>query len=67
MSQILSNEYLKELDLIRRVSGSQRETIVREAFKDLLKNWGKENKLIFIAELLIDELGQLSAMCRCAN
>lgn len=50
MSQILINEYLKELDVIRRVSGSQRETIVREAFKYLLKNWGKENKLIFIAE-----------------
>ena len=50
MSQILINEYLKQLDIIRRVSGSQRETIVREAFKDLLKNWGKENKLIFIAE-----------------
>src|SRR5665647_2312759 len=50
MSQILINQYLKQLDIIRRVSGSQRETIVREAFKDLLKNWGKENKLIFIAE-----------------
>ena len=36
MSQILINDYLKQLDLIKRASGSQRETIVREAFKDLL-------------------------------
>jgi predicted helicase len=50
MSQILINDYLKQLDLIRRVSGSQRETIVREAFKDLLKHWGKQHDLIFLAE-----------------
>lgn len=46
MSQLLINDYLKQLDIIRRVSGSQRETIVREAFKDLLKNWGKQHNLI---------------------
>ena len=39
MSQLLINDYLKQLDLIRRASGSSRETIVREAFKDLLKAW----------------------------
>ena len=50
MSQILINEYLRQLDIIRRVSGSQRETIVREAFKDLLKNWGRQHNLIFLAE-----------------
>ncbi len=50
MSLILINEYLRQLDIIRRVSGSQRETIVREAFKDLLKNWGKQHNLIFLAE-----------------
>ena len=33
MSQILSNEYLKQRDRIRRISGSQRETTVREAFR----------------------------------
>jgi len=38
MSQLLINDYLKQLDVIKRVSGSQRETIVREAFKDLLKS-----------------------------
>ena len=50
MSQILINEYLKQLDILKKVSGSQRETNLREAFKDLLKNWGKQSNLIFIAE-----------------
>ena len=50
MSQLLINDYLKQLDIIKKVSGSQRETIVREAFKDLLKSWGKQHKLIFLAE-----------------
>lgn len=50
MSQILINVYLKQLDIIKKVSGSQRETIVREAFKDLLKAWGRQHDLIFLAE-----------------
>ena len=50
MSQILINDYLKQLDIIKKVSGSKRETIVREAFKDLLKAWGKQQSLTFIAE-----------------
>ena len=50
MSQLLIADYLKQLDLIRRASGSQRETIVREAFKDLLKAWGRQQGLVFLAE-----------------
>jgi len=50
MSQLLINDYLRQLDLIKKVSGSSRETIVREAFKDLLKHWGKQHDLIFLAE-----------------
>ncbi len=50
MSQILINDYLKQLDVIKKVSGSQRETIVREAFKDLLKAWGRQHDLVFLAE-----------------
>ncbi len=42
--------YLSQLDLIKKISGSQRETIVREAFKDLLKAWGKQQGLVFLAE-----------------
>lgn len=50
MSQLLINDYLGQLDLIKKVSGSQRETIVREAFKDLLKSWGRQQGLVFLAE-----------------
>lgn len=50
MSQLLINDYLGQLALIKRVSGSQRETIVREAFKDLLKAWGRQHDLVFLAE-----------------
>lgn len=50
MSQILINDYLKQLDLIKKMSGSSRETIVREAFKDLLKAWGRQQDLVFLAE-----------------
>lgn len=50
MSQVLINEYLRQLDIIRKVSGSRRETIIREAFKDLLKSWGKQQDLVFLAE-----------------
>ena len=39
MSQLLIHDDLGQLDLIKKVSGSQRETIVREAFKDPLKAW----------------------------
>lgn len=35
MSQILINEYLADLDRLKKVSGTRRETVVREAFKDL--------------------------------
>ncbi|MBX9616428.1 MAG: N-6 DNA methylase [Caulobacteraceae bacterium] len=50
MSQLLINEYLNELATLKRVSGAQRESVVREAFKDLLKKWGKSQNLVFIPE-----------------
>ncbi|HZW86612.1 MAG TPA: type ISP restriction/modification enzyme [Gallionella sp.] len=50
MSKLLINDYLNQLDVIKKVSGSSRETIVREAFKDLLKAWGKQQDLVFLAE-----------------
>lgn len=50
MSQLLINAYLRQLDVIKKASGSHRETIVREAFKDLLKSWGKQHGLVFLAE-----------------
>ena len=50
MSQLLIHDYLKQLDLIKKISGSNRETIVREAFKDLLKAWGRQHGLGLLAE-----------------
>ena len=50
MSQVLIHEYLAELDRLKKASGSTRETIVREAFKDLLKGWGRAQDLVFVAE-----------------
>jgi predicted helicase len=50
MSQHLVNAYLNELDKLKKVSGSLNEQIVREAFKDLLKSWAKQNALVFVAE-----------------
>ena len=50
MSQLLIQHYLNELQTLRRVSGTSRESVVREAFKTLLKDWGKSRDLIFIPE-----------------
>jgi predicted helicase len=50
MSQLLINQYLNELATLKRVSGAQRESVVREAFKDLLKAWGRSLNLVFIPE-----------------
>lgn len=50
MSQLLINQYLNDLATLRRVSGTNRETVVREAFKDLLKAWARSANLVFIAE-----------------
>jgi len=50
VSRQLITEYRSDLDRIRSASGSKRESVVREAFKDLLKRWGKSRDLIFLAE-----------------
>ncbi|UXN75804.1 N-6 DNA methylase (plasmid) [Devosia sp. A8/3-2] len=44
------NEYRAELDRLRAVSGSRRESVLREAFKDLLKRWGRAHDLQFVSE-----------------
>lgn len=51
MSQHLVNQYLNELDRLKKVSGSLNEQTVREAFKDLLKSWARQSNLVFVAEL----------------
>jgi predicted helicase len=50
LSRQLINEYRADLDRLRQVSGSRRESVLREAFKDLLKRWGKSLDLQFIPE-----------------
>jgi predicted helicase len=50
MSQVLINKYLTELAKLRQVGGTSRESVVREAFKDLLKAWGRTLDLTFIPE-----------------
>jgi predicted helicase len=51
MSQLLVNQFLNDLDRTRKISGSLNEQTIREAFKDLLKNWSRQQNLHFIAEL----------------
>jgi hypothetical protein len=50
VSRQLVTEYQSELDRIHAASGSKRESVVRKAFKDLLKRSGKSRDLIFLAE-----------------
>ena len=54
MSQVLINQYLAQLDVLKKVGGTHRESVVREAFKDLLKGWGKQHNLVFIPEYKFD-------------
>jgi predicted helicase len=50
MNQILISHYLNDLSDLRKASGSTREGIVSEAFKDLLKGYAKSHDLIFIPQ-----------------
>ena len=50
MSRLLIQQYLAELAKLRQVSGTQRESVVREAFKDLLKAWGRAHELTFVRD-----------------
>ena len=53
MSQQLITRYLNELSDLRRASGEVRESVVREAFKTLLKDWGRLENLVFVPEYKI--------------
>jgi hypothetical protein len=54
VSQILVQQYLNNLQDLRRVSGTTRESVVSEAFKDLLKGWGRARDLIFVPQYEIE-------------
>ena len=48
MSRILVEQYLNELADLERVAGTRRETVVRRAFKSLLKGRGRSRDLTFV-------------------
>jgi len=54
VSQLLIQQYLNQLSTLKKVSGSTRESVVREAFKDLLKGWGRSHDLTFVPEYEIE-------------
>ncbi len=41
MGQLLISQYLNQLAQLKKISGAKRESVIREAFKDLLKSWGE--------------------------
>jgi len=53
MSQLLIQQYLNDLAKLRKVSGSSREGVVSEAFKDLLKGYARQHGLTFISQYKI--------------
>ncbi len=50
MSQLLVQAYLNEIDRIRRFSGVVNEQVIRPAFRRLLDDWSKAQKLVFLEE-----------------
>jgi hypothetical protein len=50
VSHVLIQQYLNQLQDLRKVSGTHRESVVREAFKDLLKGWARQHDLVFVPE-----------------
>jgi len=52
MSQVLIQQYLNQLQDLRKVSGTHRESVVREAFRDLLKGWARSRDLVLLHQAL---------------
>jgi hypothetical protein len=50
VSKHLINNYLNDLATLKKVSGEHRESIVSEAFKTLLKDWGASEGLAFVPQ-----------------
>ena len=50
MSRQLIHEYRAELDRMRAISGSRRESVLRDAFKMLLQRWGRGQDLLLVPE-----------------
>jgi hypothetical protein len=66
MSQVLIQQYLNQLQDLRKISGTHRESVVREAFKDPLKGSARSHDLVFIPvyeTLTAGEAGNKQAQC----
>ncbi|MGN6582494.1 MAG: hypothetical protein ACTHJV_02185, partial [Rhizobiaceae bacterium] len=50
MSQLLVQNYLNEIDRLRKFSGLTNEQVIRPAFRKLLDSWAGSQKLIFLEE-----------------
>jgi len=51
---MLIAQYLNDLARLKQVSGAHRESVVREAFKDLLKGYARSQDLVFVPEFEIE-------------
>ncbi len=52
MSKLLLSHYCNDLARLKQVGGTYRESVVREAFKDLLKGFARSLGLVFISQYL---------------
>jgi len=50
MSQLLIQQYLGEIDRLRKFSGQINEQVIRPAFRRLLHHWASSLKLVFLEE-----------------
>ncbi|MBK6351296.1 MAG: hypothetical protein IPF50_16580 [Proteobacteria bacterium] len=50
LGKLLIHQYLNDLERLKSASGSVREGVVSEAFKDLLKAGARQHDLIFVAQ-----------------
>ena len=54
MSQQLINQYLAEIDRLRKFSGLSNEQVIRRAFGRLLESWAASEKLVFLEEYPVE-------------
>ncbi len=50
MSRLLIHDYRADLDRMKAISGSRRESVLRDAFKTLLYRWGRSQDLLLVPE-----------------
>ncbi|GIL03064.1 MAG: hypothetical protein BroJett030_29630 [Alphaproteobacteria bacterium] len=50
MSQLLVQNYLNEIDRLRKFSGLSNEQVIRPAFRRLLDSWAASKQLVFLEE-----------------